>query len=64
MWQVNCAATGSIVVRLIQLTPVANGYAKLALLNVAGSDGITSVAFAPAGTQVRPLEGLTHAQSA
>ena len=50
--QVNCLATVSIVVRLQQLTPVANGYAKLAFLNAAGSNGITSVAVAPAGSQV------------
>ena len=39
--------------RLQQLTPVANGYAKLAFLNEAGSNGITSVAVAPAGSQVQ-----------
>ncbi|DBA72894.1 TPA: Expansin-B5 [Trebouxia sp. C0005] len=49
--QVNCAATGPITVRIEQLSPMANGYIKLALLNVAGSNGISSVAIAPAGTQ-------------
>ena len=48
----NCAATGPIAVRIEQLSPVANGYIKLVLLNVAGSNGISSVAVAPAGTQV------------
>ena len=48
----NCAATGPITVRIEQLSPVANGYIKLVLLNVAGSNGISSVAIAPAGTQV------------
>lgn len=51
--QVSCAATGSIIVRLMQLTPVADGYAKLALLNVAGSGAVSAVALAPTGTQVR-----------
>ena len=51
--QVNCPASGSILVRLQQLSPTANGYAKLALLNVAGSGGVTAVGFAPAGSQVR-----------
>ncbi|DBA95815.1 TPA: hypothetical protein ACH3X1_001364 [Trebouxia sp. C0004] len=49
--QVNCAATGPITVRIEQLSPVANGYIKLVLLNVAGSNGISSVAIAPTGTQ-------------
>ncbi|KAL0023658.1 hypothetical protein WJX77_011178 [Trebouxia sp. C0004] len=48
---VNCAATGPITVRIEQLSPVANGYIKLVLLNVAGSNGISSVAIAPTGTQ-------------
>jgi len=50
--QVNCAATGPITVRIEQLSPVAEGYIKLVLLNVAGSNGISSVAIAPTGTQV------------
>jgi len=49
---VNCAAIGSITVRIEQLSPVANGYIKLVLLNVAGSNGISSVGIAPTGTQV------------
>ncbi|DBA99213.1 TPA: Expansin-B5 [Trebouxia sp. C0006] len=49
--QVNCAAIGSITVRIEQLSPVANGYIKLVLLNVAGSNGISSVGIAPTGTQ-------------
>ena len=53
--QVNCPASGSILVRLQQLSPTAGGYVKLALLNVAGSNGITSVGFAPSGSQVTPL---------
>ena len=50
--QVNCAASGPITVRIIQLTAVTNGYIKLTLLNVAGSNSISSVAVAPTGTQV------------
>lgn len=50
--QVSCAATGSIIVRLLQLTPVADGYAKLTLLNVAGSGAVSAVALAPTATQV------------
>lgn len=52
LMQVSCAATGSIIVRLLQLTPVADGYAKLTLLNVAGSGAVSAVALAPTGTQV------------
>lgn len=51
--QVNCPAAGPILVRLQQLSPTTGGYVKLALLNVAGSNGITSVGFAPAGSQVK-----------
>ncbi|KAL3153699.1 hypothetical protein ABBQ32_013298 [Trebouxia sp. C0010 RCD-2024] len=49
--QVDCPVSGNILVRLQQLAPMAGGYAKLALLNVAGSNGITAVGLAPAGTQ-------------
>lgn len=57
----NCAATGPITVRIEQLSPMANGYIKLALLNVAGSNGISSVAIAPAGTQVSfAAQGAEH----
>lgn len=50
--QMSCPASGSILVRLQQLSPTAGGYVKLALLNAAGSNGITSVGFAPSGSQV------------
>ncbi|KAL3140403.1 hypothetical protein ABBQ38_004663 [Trebouxia sp. C0009 RCD-2024] len=49
--QVACPVSGNILVRLQQLSPTAGGYVKLALLNVAGSNGITAVGFAPVGTQ-------------
>lgn len=51
--QVSCAATGSLIVRLVQLTATANGYIKLALLNVAGSGAASAVGLAPTGTQAR-----------
>ena len=56
----SCAASGSIIVRLMQLTPVVDGYAKLALLNVAGSGAVSAVALAPTGTQVRNWDCLKH----
>lgn len=49
--QVSCGATGSLIVRLVQLTATANGYIKLALLNVAGSGAASAVGLAPTGTQ-------------
>ena len=62
--QVSCAATGSIIVRLMQLAPVANGYAKLALLNVAGTGAVSTVALAPTGTQVRVFAPMLYLRQA
>ena len=43
LMQVNCKPPGGIQIRLIEYRPTLGGYLKLAVLNVAGSGGLTAV---------------------
>lgn len=43
LMQVNCKPPGGIQIRLIQYRPTLGGYLKLAVLDVAGTGGLTAV---------------------
>ena len=51
--QVNCKPPGGIQIRLIQYRPTLGGYLKLAVLDVAGSGGLTAVGVNSANVSLR-----------